>query len=105
MPGSIALQTSFICVIPRTHQTSAEHRKLNTNPHALTLTHTHALGLCPCAEPGTLVSWLSKRSKVPWYAPEGDYHYTYRAVEKRTQPLFCIEVTGATLLSTLNPTT
>jgi len=47
---------------------------------------------CPL-EPGTLVSWLSKRSKVPWYAPEGDYHYTYRAVDKRKKPLFCIEVT------------
>jgi len=47
---------------------------------------------CPL-EAGVLVSWLSKRSKVPWYAPEGTYVYTYRAVDKRKKPLFCIEVT------------
>mmetsp|Transcript_14072 Transcript_14072/g.19372 ORF Transcript_14072/g.19372 Transcript_14072/m.19372 type:complete len:167 (+) Transcript_14072:38-538(+) len=48
---------------------------------------------CPLEE-GNEVRLLSKRSKVPWYAPEGSYIYTYRANDKRKKLLFCIQVTG-----------
>ena len=45
------------------------------------------------AEAGQAVEFYSKRSKVPWYAPAGVYTYTYRAVDKRKQLLFCFRVT------------
>jgi hypothetical protein len=40
------------------------------------------------------VLFSSKRTKVPWYSPQGVYEYTYRGVDKRKELLFCVSVTG-----------